>query len=138
MGTVLMLDSAHKDDLDGDGGDGYSRLVGSLVYHSGTVRPDLAYPAAYLGQYLARLGHAHWAAAKRVLRYLKGTAVYWQRLGGFKSGGKNCVYSDSDWAGDPVQRRYTTYCSAQRSSHVPSSRRAANRCSLRSQRRRLR
>ena len=48
---------------------------------------------------------AHWIAAKRVLRYLKNTLDFglFYKLGFFAIN----AYCDSDWAGDPDDRRST-------------------------------
>ncbi|CAI5967379.1 unnamed protein product [Closterium sp. NIES-64] len=53
----------------------YPELVGSLMYVMMCTRPDLAYPVSVLSRYVApgRFTRHHWSAAKRVLRYLKGT-----------------------------------------------------------------
>jgi len=48
----------------------------------------------------------HWTAAKRVLRYLKGTidsGLYYTKVPITLSG-----FCDSDWAGNPDDRRSTT------------------------------
>lgn len=51
----------------------YQSLVGSLMYaHIGT-RPDLAFSITHLSQFSSCPGSTHLAAAKRILRYLKGT-----------------------------------------------------------------
>lgn len=52
----------------------YEELVGTLMYLAVCTRPDIAYAASYLSQFCTCYGDSHWRAAKRVLRYLKGTA----------------------------------------------------------------
>lgn len=65
--------------------------------------------ASQLAQYLDKPGPLHWAAFKRVLRYLKHTAHVGLKLGG--SPVKLEVYSDSDHAGCPTTRRSVSgYC----------------------------
>jgi hypothetical protein len=51
----------------------YASLVGSLMFLATATRPDIACAVGKLAAYIARPGHAHWIAAKRVLRYLKKT-----------------------------------------------------------------
>lgn len=51
----------------------YRELVGSLTYLALATRPDISFAASCLGQFNNSYGKAHWIAAKRVLRYLKGT-----------------------------------------------------------------
>lgn len=65
--------------------------------------------ASQLFQFLDKPGTQHWAASKRVLRYLWYTSSL-----GLVLGGKKVVinaYSDSDYAGYPYTRQSTTgYC----------------------------
>ncbi|CAI7933466.1 unnamed protein product, partial [Closterium sp. NIES-54] len=53
----------------------YAELVGSLMYAMMCTRPDLAYPINVLARFVGTGRHTeeHWKAAKRVLRYLRGT-----------------------------------------------------------------
>ena len=54
----------------------YQSLVGSLMYLSVCTRPDLAYAVYTLARFSSKPNRSHWIAAKRVLRYLRGTANY--------------------------------------------------------------
>jgi len=51
----------------------YRKLVGKLLYLAVATRPDIAYVVGVLCRFVENPGEAHWNAAKRVLRYLKGT-----------------------------------------------------------------
>lgn len=51
----------------------YAQLIGVLNYLSQTVRPDIMVAVRMLASFTKRPGVYHWKAAKRVLRYLKGT-----------------------------------------------------------------
>jgi hypothetical protein len=51
----------------------YGSLVGSLMFLTTATRPDIACAVRKLATYISRPGQAHWIAAKRILRYLKGT-----------------------------------------------------------------
>ncbi|CAI7785474.1 unnamed protein product [Closterium sp. NIES-54] len=53
----------------------YAELVGSLMYAMMCTRPDLAYSISVLARFVGPGRHTevHWKAAKRVLRYLRGT-----------------------------------------------------------------
>ena len=77
----------------------YSSLVGALLYLSTHTRPDISYAVNQLCSFCSNPSEKHWIAAKRILRYLRGT--------------KNHVIKytytpdmiikgacDSDWAGD--------------------------------------
>ena len=54
----------------------YASLVGSLNYASVCTRPDISFSVSVLCKHLKNPTQNHWQAAKRVLRYLKGTQNY--------------------------------------------------------------
>ena len=85
----------------------YQSLVGSLMYLAVCTRPDLAYAVNTLARFSSKPNRIHWVAAKRVLRYLKGTASH--GIVFTKSDSGECLgYSDADWAGDQEDRRSTS------------------------------
>lgn len=85
----------------------YQELIGSLLYAAQVTRPDICYAVNKLSQFNQNPGMAHWNAAKRVLRYLKGTLSV--KLEFNKAGCEEIVgYCDSDWASDIDKRRSTT------------------------------
>ncbi|CAB4001063.1 Hypothetical predicted protein [Paramuricea clavata] len=51
----------------------YQSIIGSLLYLAVATRPDIAYAVGVLSKFCAKPSEAHLTAAKRVLRYLKGT-----------------------------------------------------------------
>ncbi|KAJ9534588.1 hypothetical protein QJQ45_022193 [Haematococcus lacustris] len=71
----------------------------------GQTRPDIAYAVGALARHLAAPTQQHWAAAKAVLSYLKGTASQ-----GLVFGGSDSLqgYCDADYAGDKDTARSTT------------------------------
>jgi transposase InsO family protein len=83
----------------------YRHIVGALQYCTLT-RPDIAYSVNQLCQFLHSPTTVHLIAAKRVLRYLKGTLHYglYYTPGSLKLNG----FCDSDWAGCPDDRKSTT------------------------------
>lgn len=85
----------------------YSKLIGELLWIGNTVRPDIAFAVNTLARHLKKPKACHWEAAKRVLRYLKGTRdlgiTYHASDDGSPTG-----YSDSDWATDPTDRKSTS------------------------------
>lgn len=84
----------------------YKRLVGSLIYITAT-RPDVVFSVSLLSRYMSKPTQNHMAAAKRVLRYLQGTHDYGIM---YMKGGKDCMnaYTDSDYAGDLMDRKSTS------------------------------
>ena len=85
----------------------YQSLVGSLMYLSVCTRPDIAYAVSTLARFSNKPNRSHWTAAKRVLRYLRGTDDY--GIAFTKSDSGECMgYSDADWAGDQEDRRSTS------------------------------
>ena len=75
----------------------YRSLVGCLIYLSIGTRPDISYAVQQLSQFLDSYTYAHWNAALRVVRYLKGTRDLRLTLGG--GGAIELVgFTDSDWA----------------------------------------
>jgi hypothetical protein len=51
----------------------YQCLVGSLMYIAVSTRPDIMHAVSVLSRFNLCYDNEHVAAAKRVLRYLKGT-----------------------------------------------------------------
>jgi hypothetical protein len=83
----------------------YQQLIGALLYLANATRPDIAFSVNQCARFLSCPGPSHFAAAKRVLRYLAGTAD----LGlGYcaSSPAPNIlhVFVDADHAGNPEDR----------------------------------
>ncbi|CAA7046959.1 unnamed protein product [Microthlaspi erraticum] len=76
----------------------YRMIVGSLQYLSFT-RPDIAFAISRLSQFMHSPSKTHWQAAKRVLRYLAGTASHGIYLSADTPLNLH-AYSDADWGGD--------------------------------------
>jgi hypothetical protein len=87
----------------------YRALIGKLLYLTST-RPDIAFPVQQLSQFLDAPTNAHFKAAHKVLRYLKGnpgTGLFFPRNTSLQLTG----FSDADWGGCPDSRRSITgYC----------------------------
>jgi hypothetical protein len=75
----------------------YCELVGSLNYAAIVTRPDIAYAVSRLSSFNDCYMPDHWAAAIRILHYLKGTKTLSLVLGGDRQSAL-LGYSDSDYA----------------------------------------
>ncbi|KAB2605263.1 hypothetical protein D8674_004980 [Pyrus ussuriensis x Pyrus communis] len=84
----------------------YKQIVGSLMYLTAT-RPDMTYVVSLISRYMERPTEMHLQAAKRVLRYVKGTIGFGVF---YKKGGNEELlgYMDSDYAGDQDDRKSTS------------------------------
>ena len=51
----------------------YQSLIRALMFLAVSTRPDIVYSINFLSQFNNNYNVEHWKAAKRVLRYLKGT-----------------------------------------------------------------
>jgi hypothetical protein len=86
----------------------YRELVGKLLYLSIVSRPDISFAINVLSKHVEKPDKRHYAIAKRVLRYLKGTQSLGILYKGL-SGDENTfvAYSDADYAGD-IETRMST------------------------------
>ena len=85
----------------------YRSLVGSLLYACTCTRPDIAFAVSNVSRFMSNPGMVHWTAAKRILRYLKGTKDLKLKFNpdcDLKLSG----YCDADWGGELDTRRSTT------------------------------
>jgi hypothetical protein len=84
----------------------FKSLVGSLRYLTCT-RPDILYGVGLISRYMETPDQSHLNAAKRILRYIKGTineGMFYTSSTNFNLVG----YSDSDWGRDLDERKSTT------------------------------
>uniref|UniRef100_A0A803L0D4 Reverse transcriptase Ty1/copia-type domain-containing protein n=1 Tax=Chenopodium quinoa TaxID=63459 RepID=A0A803L0D4_CHEQI len=84
----------------------YRSLVGYLIYLTNT-RPDIVHAVSIISSFMSEPSKAHLAAAKRILRYIKGTksrGIMYKSEIDYKLIG----YTDSDWAGSIDDRRSTS------------------------------
>jgi len=85
----------------------YQSIVGSLMWAALGTRPDIAYAVAALSRCTTNPYTTHMTAAKRVLRYSKGTsqAKIHSPSRGSESTSAIAGYADSDWANDRGDRK---------------------------------
>nr|KYP74877.1 Retrovirus-related Pol polyprotein from transposon TNT 1-94 [Cajanus cajan] len=84
----------------------FKQVVGSLMYLTAT-RPDLMYGVSLISRFMANPTETHWSAAKRILRYLKGTTEF-GILYKKEEDTTLVAYTDSDFAGDIDDRKSTS------------------------------
>ena len=104
VGIEIIIFSAEKAD------EGLFRsMIGCLMYLTST-RPNIMYVVSLLSRYMHCASKNNFQAAKRVLRYVKGTIDYGIKFGQVK----NFIlhgYSDSDWTGCVDDMQSTSgYC----------------------------
>ena len=86
----------------------FRQIVGSLRYICHT-RPELAFSVGMISKFMSDPRHSHMVAAKRILRYLRGTlnmGILFPHQDE-KVRPHLVAYSDSDWCGDVLDRRST-------------------------------
>ncbi|KAK4387768.1 Retrovirus-related Pol polyprotein from transposon RE2 [Sesamum angolense] len=84
----------------------YRSLIGSLLYLTAT-RPDIMFATSLLSRFMQSPSQVHYAAAKRILRYLRGTKDFgiWYKS---TNDAKLVGYTDSDWAGSVDDMKSTS------------------------------
>ncbi|CAH9104519.1 unnamed protein product, partial [Cuscuta europaea] len=87
----------------------FRQMVGSLRYLCST-RPDITYVVGFISRFMEKPKTSHLIAAKRILRYIKGTSDFGILLPNSVKNKEELVngYADSDWAGDLTDRRSTS------------------------------
>ena len=83
----------------------YRELVGALMYVATCTRPDIAHAVGEAAKFCERYGKTHWAAAKRILKYLKTTQDFSIKFCE-ENKGELIGFADANWAGD-----VDTWCS---------------------------
>lgn len=84
----------------------YRECIGSLLFAAQISRPDISYAVNLLSRFCEKPGKSHWIAAKRILRYLRGSKSFELIYG--QTNNDLTGYCDADWAGDIDNRKSTT------------------------------
>ena len=85
----------------------YRRAVGQLLYITRAARPDIAHAVMAVSRFACNPGKPHWAAVKRILRYLASTidrGITYRRTSSLQPVG----FADSDWGNNTDDRRSIT------------------------------
>lgn len=84
----------------------YRSIMGRLIFLTHT-RPDITYSASLVSRYMTNPSEIHMNAAKRILRYVKGTLNFGIHY--YSSEKFNLVgFSDLDWGGSLDDRKSTS------------------------------
>ncbi|XP_055527164.1 uncharacterized protein LOC129719780 [Wyeomyia smithii] len=103
MTTILRLKKPQQDDRVHEDLE-HLELVGGLQFVAQCTRPDISHAVSIVSSFCSNPGFAHWTAAKRILRYLKGTKH--EKLTYRRNEDTDFYgYSDADWGNDPDTRR---------------------------------
>ena len=93
----------------------YQSAIGAIMYAMLGTRPDIAYAVTVLSQFSHNPGPTHWAAVKRLLRYLRGTMDFKITYAGLPDAQIDIHsfpvlsgYCDADWGSDLNDRRSIT------------------------------
>jgi Reverse transcriptase (RNA-dependent DNA polymerase) len=91
----------------------YASIVGSLLYLAVKTRPDIAHAVGVLSRFMTCAKVPHLKAAKNVLRYLAqdpgaGIMFLGRRFTDRPRHLHVQVYTDADFAGDPIMRKSTS------------------------------
>ena len=90
----------------------YRQAIGKLQYLAVSTRPDIAAALSRVARFVSNPGATHWAAVKRILRYLQGTLGAVLTFSGSR-GSTLKAYADADWAGELGGRKSTSGFSCQ-------------------------
>ena len=87
----------------------FRSVIGCLMYLIAT-KLDIQFPVSVLSRFMHCATEIHLNAARRILRYIKGTVDFGVKFESCQSF-KLCGFSDSDWGGDVDDMRSTSgYC----------------------------
>eukprot|EP00961_Rhodomonas_salina_P283943 3837482-Rhodomonas_salina.1 len=80
------------------------------MYLSGFTRPDIAHSVNQCSRFMSNPGQSHMNAARRILRYLAGSADLGITYEAQPASRENLLwgFADADHAGDPDTRRSVT------------------------------
>lgn len=84
----------------------FREIVGALLFLSTRTRPDISIAVGMSARNVSKPNLQHMRAAKRVLRYLRGTSNFVLHLS--PKPGDLVAYADADWGGDKGDRKSTS------------------------------
>ena len=84
----------------------YRQLIGCLLYLTHT-RPDLSYAVSVASRYMDQPHAIHHKAAKIIMNFAQGTRTH-RIFYAAKFDLELVGFTDSDWAGDSTDQKYTS------------------------------
>ena len=84
----------------------YQQVIGSLLYIMLGTQPDIAFAVTKLSQFASNPTKEHLEKVLYICHYLLGMPNYALVYDGPGNGGL-LAYADSDWASDPITRKFT-------------------------------
>jgi hypothetical protein len=92
VGAVLSKDQCPTEPIRAP----YQEACGHVLWPAIISRPDVQFAVGLLARFMQNPAEVHWAALKRVMRYLYTTRDLWLTLGGGAGGLEG--FCDADWA----------------------------------------
>ena len=101
-GTILSLSQcpSSKVDLERMNGIPYASVIGSIMYATICMRPDVSYALSMTSRYQQNPGEGHWIAVKNILKYLRRTKDMFLIYGGLEENLSVKCYSDASFQTD--------------------------------------
>lgn len=101
-----LCDQNGDDDKEFEGR--YQQAIGCLMYAMVLTRVDITFAVTRCAQFSAKPRLSHWAAVKRILRYLRGTLSHGITFSGSSSSLSLTGYVDADYINDITNRKSRT------------------------------
>ena len=83
----------------------YQQLIGSLMYGSLSTHFNITHEVGILSHHNHAPGKQHHTAVKQVFHYLRGASDHNVLFNGKSSVKGPIIYSDADWAGNPIDHK---------------------------------
>jgi hypothetical protein len=90
----------------------YTGIVGKCMYLANCTRPDISYTVRELARFMSNYGKEHYAAAKRLLKYLQGTrsrGIVYGDITNPNAPPTFQAFADSDWAASENRKSISGY-----------------------------
>jgi hypothetical protein len=103
---IILRDKANNEDHEFEGP--YQQAIGCLMYAMVLTRDDITFAVTRCAQYSSKPRLSHWAAVKRVMRYIRGTLSHGITFFGPSFDLSLTGYVDADYSNDVDDRKSRT------------------------------